>query len=543
MPAWCFLSATTLALNTKLQPRIKPTSFHWKLFGLVLLFFVLRWNNYDAPLTPDEGEYAYSAQLLTAGLTPYEHAFMQKPPMIIYSYALSHFLLSNYFWSPRILAGLFAALATVLLGWIAHLEFGKGFAFPVMWLATPMILLPGITQFSANTEIFLLLPLLAMTAIYVHSRQRGHAPQYCFAGAFLGVTTLLYKYTALPMVLFLWANWLFEIYRLQNKKLFWRCFAFSSLGAISAALVILGFFLVRDHGAALWECTVRFNRYYLATGTFGLAGLRVNLDSLWDHWWILFFIPCAALVKPKPRVGFWFGMLLCAFLSTGASWYGQYYIPIMPFLALLTAIGIQSMASPVARRLARPQKWIEHGLLCIVMIILLLPDMLWLTYTPEKFVAESLTESSPLLVAQSAAKRVAELTSTDELVCVVGSDPEILCYAQRFSPTRFVTSYELVFQSPFKQRYQQEMMRDLQAHPPTVIVLTSSWLSMESPPSELFAFIKKLLAEDYNRIGGYVVREQAMDWSEPLADKDAAHTSVMLFKRKVSSGDTPGAEK
>jgi hypothetical protein len=168
---------------------------------------------------------------------------------------------------------------------------------------------------------------------------------------------------------------------------------------------------------------------------------------------------------------------------------------------------------------------------------------LWLTYTPEKFVAESLSESSPLLVAQSAAKRVAELTSTDDLVCVVGSDPEILCYAQRFSPTRFVTAYELVLQSPFKQSYQQEMMRDMQAHPPTMIVLTTSWLSMESPSSELFVFIKKLLAEDYNRIGGYVVKNRTMDWSEPLADKDAAHSNLMLFKRKLFSEDARGAKK
>jgi hypothetical protein len=521
----------------------RPWTFWLGIFGLALLFIVLRRNNYDAPLTPDEGEYAYSAQLLASGAAPYEHAFIQKPPMVIYSYALSHFLLPEFFWSPRILAGLFAALATVLLGWIARAEFGKGFAFPAMWLATPMILLPGIAQFSASTEAFLLLPLLAMTATYVYSRQHGHAPRFCFAGAFLSITTLLYKYTALPLVLFLWASWLFEIYCLQNKKLFWRCFAVSGLGAISAALAILGFFLIRDGGAAFWECTVRFNRYYLGTGTFGVAGLRLNLGSLWDHWWILFFVPCAALMKPKPRVIFWFGMLLCAFLSTGASWYGQYYILPMPFWALLTAVGIQTIAAPVARWLARPQKWIEHALLGIVVILLLLPDLLWLTYTPEKFVAESLTESSPLLVAQSAANRVAELTSTDDLVCVVGSDPEILCYAQRFSPTRFVTAYELVFQSPFKQRYQQEMMRDLQEHPPAMIVLTSSWLSTESPPSELFIFIKKILAEDYNRIGGYVVKDQTMNWSEPLADKDAAHASVILFKRKVSSGDTSGAEK
>jgi hypothetical protein len=406
-----------------------------------------------------------------------------------------------------------------------------------------MILLPGIAQYAANTEMFLLLPLLAMTAIYVCSRRHGHAPRFCFAGAFLGVTTLLYKYTALPLVIFLWANWLFEIYRLPNRKLFWRCLATSGLGAIIAAVAILGFFLVRDGGAALWECTVSFNRYYLKTGTFGLAGLRQNLTLVWSHWWLLFFISGFALVKPAPRVGFWFGLWLCALISTGASWYGQYYVVIMPFWALLTAVGIRSLAARIARWLERPQKWIEPVLLGFIVIILVLPDIMWLTYTPEKFVAESLTESSPLLVAQPAAKRIVAMTAANDFVCVAGSDPEILCYAQRFSPTRFITAYELVIPSPFKRRYQQEMMRDLSAHPPSVMVLTSSWLSTESPPSELFIFIKKILAEDYDRIGGYVVKGRTMDWTEPLTDKNAAHTSLMLFKRKISGGDIPAAAK
>ena len=33
-------------------------------FCLAVLFVFLRWNSFNAPLTRDEGEYAYTAQLL-----------------------------------------------------------------------------------------------------------------------------------------------------------------------------------------------------------------------------------------------------------------------------------------------------------------------------------------------------------------------------------------------------------------------------------------------------------------------------------------------
>src|ERR1035441_10628162 len=101
--------------------------------GICVLLVALRWNSLDAALVRDEGEYVYASQLLGRGLLPYEHSFLQKPPMVVYTYLLSGALAPNVFWFPRVLAGLFAVLATCLLGWIARLEFGPGVALPAMW--------------------------------------------------------------------------------------------------------------------------------------------------------------------------------------------------------------------------------------------------------------------------------------------------------------------------------------------------------------------------------------------------------------------------
>src|ERR1035441_6355595 len=144
--------------------------------GICVLLVALRWNSFDAPLVRDEGEYAYAAQLLGRGLLPYEHSFLQKPPMVVYTYALSGALAPNVFWFPRVLAGLFAALATCLLGLIARLEFGPGLASLTMGLVTPMLLFPGLWQFTANTETFMLVPLLGTVAVYVVSRHRRGGP-------------------------------------------------------------------------------------------------------------------------------------------------------------------------------------------------------------------------------------------------------------------------------------------------------------------------------------------------------------------------------
>jgi hypothetical protein len=271
--------------------------------GLAVLFIALRWNNFDTPLIRDEGEYAYSAQLLKHGQLPYEHAFLQKPPMVAYSYALAQMFAPHAFWAPRILAYVFVAAATALLGYAVRLEFGKRVAWMAMWLFTPMVLLPGIQQFTANTEMFMVLPLMATVAISVAGRQgRGGGWAWFCAGACAAVT-FWYKYTALPLLAAIVGGWLFAEWRRGRRG--WRLgrlAAFGLAGAGVASVVVLGPFLVSDGGRHLWECTVEFNRTYASTSTFGVEPLGLTLKMFWKDWWILFVLPLA-LAWPFTRGG------------------------------------------------------------------------------------------------------------------------------------------------------------------------------------------------------------------------------------------------
>ncbi len=314
------------------------------------LFVGLRWNNYDAPLNRDEGEYAYAAQLLIHGVAPYQHAFVQKPPAVFYSYAFANLILPNDFWSPRLLAAAFVALATILLGFIARLEFGAGFALPVMWLATPMVLLPGLEQVDANVEMFMLLPLVATVAVYCYARHHSHKTQYWLAAGFLASTTLLYKYTALPVLAFVFVVWLIEMWRqARNLKAIVVALACAAAGGILAAALGLGFFLLQDGGKHLLECTVLFNRYYASSSLFGPAYFWAECKDFWRNWWILFLLPEAILLQPRPRIWFWLGIFLFAVLATNESCYSHYYMIIMPFWAMLCALGIVAVSSHLSR--------------------------------------------------------------------------------------------------------------------------------------------------------------------------------------------------
>ena len=504
------------------------------LVGLVVLFAALRWNSYDAPLTRDEGDYAYAAMVLLHGHVPYKQCFLQKPPMIIYSYALAELLAPRVFWFPRILAGLCVALSTGLLGYIARKEFGPDVAISAMWLVTPMVLLPGLEQFTANTEMFMLLPMMSVVALYVRARHSNNGGGWIwFAAGSLSAIALCYKYTVIPLLAGLFAFWSWEEFQTRrNLASLGKHWLFGLFGLVLGLAATLGFFLIHDGGKSLWECTVAFNRFYLASGAFGLASFLNRLHLFWNAWWILFLLPVSLIIWRERRVSFWIGLFFVAGLMTAGSLYGHYYITIMPFWALLGAVAL--------RRLVRLLPFSATGqtrtiplLVCAVVLLLCLTDIPWLTRTKKDFVAGKLW--TPFLESEAVAKRVAELTTPEDYVFVAGSEPQILYYSQRFSATRFVMVYPLTIPSPMVQRYQWDAIHDLQEHPPTIIVLvqlSASWARHVNSPPDFLNYLMGILQVEYEVLGGYVIKDQSGQWTEPLSSSDNDHASLLLFKRR-----------
>jgi hypothetical protein len=518
------------------QSRCSRIIWRWLGFaGIGVLFVALRWNNFNTPLTRDEGEYAYAAQLLERGGSPYQHAFIQKPPMVIYSYAFADWLMPQCYWSPRILAGVFVALATVLLGYAVWLEFGTSVAWLAMWLTTLMIPAPELDQFAANTEMFLLLPLLTLVAVFVREQHRGYRPWHWWVAGFAAIAAVLYKYTVVPLAALIFIAWVSKTVRTQDARQLVRRLFPACAGVVTAAALMLGFFIIHDGGRQLWECTVLFNCHYVQSGNFGLSGFWFNLKTFWSAWWILFLLSGAAFLRPAARIWFWACLFGCAWLCTGASVYGHYYILLMPFWAVLAANGIKTAGELLASLLKRPSSGIVGVMAAITVFLCLLPDLPWIACPPARFSPAKFGGQNPFAESPLVANRVAELSAPDDLVFIAGSEPQILCYAHRFSPTRFITMYPLMIPSPLAPEYQREAIQDLEQRLPTLIVLVranTSWLQDRNSPKDFTGQLKILLGQDYTRIGGFVPDATNGFWAEPLSDTQFDCSSLVLFKRK-----------
>ena len=500
-------------------------------FGLLLFFVALRWNSYDAPLTRDEGEFAYSAWLLKQGIAPYQNSFLQKPPMAVYTYCLAELVAPRTVWSPHIAADIFAALSTLLLGAIAWREFGEGFGMIAMWLVTPMILLPHLAEFRADTEVFLLLPLLGVVALYVFGRGRSRAWHWFCAG-FLAATALLYKFTIFPILLFVVLVWSYEEWKAGGLKRVLKRWLDYIVGGLIACGLVLAYFLKADGGRSLWNCVITFNHYYSMSNQFRLSGWgwENRLEIFCRAWWILFLLPLIFFWKRPPRIWFWLALTATAFVSTYGSLYAHYYVPVMPFWALVITGAIKAIVICFPAGFPLSPAGIRRLATAITITLICLADASVLILTKQEFQAQAYPFADSTVVAQ----KLAELTSPQDHVLVAGSEPQILYYAHRLSSTRFVLMYPLMIPTPLAKRYQLEAIHEVEERPPAAIVCVQpnqSWLWQPSSPPDFQNFLLKLLQANYQLVGGYIWIGPEKGWQEPLPPAKMGDCSILLYKR------------
>jgi 4-amino-4-deoxy-L-arabinose transferase-like glycosyltransferase len=509
----------------------------WALGAVLLAVFVavLHWNTAGVVLTRDEGEYAYSAWLLSQGGMPYSEAFLQKPPMVVYTYLSGLWLDDGSGVAFRWLAALFQVGAALVMGEIARREVGEGAVWPARLMMPVMMLMPGLSQFTANTEQFLMLPLLG---VWLVKAARGAAASWraWFAAGCLAGVCVMYKYTCVPLLAVIFVAWGIEAWRASGgvRQLAVKA-GVAAAGAVLTGLVILSPFLIHDGGRCVYDCTVRFNRAYAGAHLMDVSNLGGNLSVLGAAWWpLVLFAGLWAWTRPKAG---WFCLALLAggLLGTSGSVYQHYYLLLLPAFVLAAAGGADAAAQWACQRTMGRESAVRLGVCVVIAVCVLYPNTSVLLMEPEVFAQAKFGKSSfgdaPILAA-----KLAEVTAPGDRVLVAGSEPELLYAAKRRSATRFVIVYPMMLVTPLAEGYQREAIDELKRQPPKAVVavqVESSWMGTTGTPELFHKYLEELLAREYRVAGGYMhAREgDAQGWVDGPDAARVDGTGMILFVR------------
>jgi hypothetical protein len=529
------------------------TSALWRalaLLAIVALVVFVRVRLLQVPLERDEGEYAYSGQLMLDGIAPYQMAWNMKLPGTYAAYALMMALFGQSIGGIHFGFLLVNLAALALLFFIARRLAGSWGAVTACATYALLSLSPGVFGLAGHATHLVALAALGGLWLLLRARETGSSAGLFWSGFCFGLAFLCKQ----PGVYFgIFGFCLVLRDALRQRPPAWRPLLRKS--ALFSAGMILPFAVTC---LILWRLGT-FERFWFWTFTYarvyaGVSDAAMAWEQLcaffqscgWVKWslpWAGAGLVCLFLKKDDANRRFilvtLMGFSLLAF-AAGFYFREHYFIVMLPVVSLLTAMAVETAAQalagarPAAARLAPAALFVLGcaGFVCN-------QGAVWFQMTPEA-VCRAEYGGNPFVESVEIGRYIRGHSAPDARIAVFGSEPQIYFYAHRRSASGFIYMYDLVQLNSYAGQFQRDMIAEIEPAKPQFLVvvnISTSWLNRIGSDETLDAWATDYMRRFYDGIGVAYIYPTRGDfvWGPEMA-KERSDTKfrVTLFKRKDS---------
>ncbi len=427
--------------------------------AITAVYTLLRLPGIALPLDRDEGTFGFIGQTVNRGRLPYLDALDHKPPLAFYLNALAlrfvpptpegihtfalvcnFFTLICLFFAARIL---FQSLNAAL--WTA-------FAFAAFSAS------PAIHGFTASTELYALLPTTLSLVLALIGKRSG-SRLLLIASGVAGAAACWTKQTAFTSVLFVF---LFACSSLEGPVL-WLA------GAVSFSAALALYF----YGKGIFQPFIYWCFIYELA--YASVPFSHTLETMQDHLGEIargdFLLPAAGLtaaiwsaVRRRGPGVFLLGLLLFSFAGTVPGYtYPHYFVQTAPAVALAGGYALYVLFERSSR-----------SAFAVAVLILALSvgvnRQYFLEPNPGK-ISRYYFGANPFPESEAIGAFLAARTTAKSRILIIGSEPQILFYAQRQSPSAFLMIYPLTSVHNRYREFETAMSADVQRTPPDWIVI------------------------------------------------------------------------
>jgi 4-amino-4-deoxy-L-arabinose transferase-like glycosyltransferase len=452
---------------------------------LLVLFGSIRYRLCDMPLERDEGEYAYSGQLLLEGIPPYRLAYNMKLPGI---YAAYTGMMKVFGEAPAgIHFGLLVvnAFTTLLLYWLAACLFGRlaGLVTAASWslLSTST----SVMGFEAHATNFVVLPAILGIILLLYALERNSSWLLFAAGVAVGVGVVMKQHGIFFVLFCLIYLRIATRGKEQGIRHLLQSGAVFSAGAALPYAATCALLYQANVFPQFWFWTVSYASEY------SKMGLRRAIRAFVENTssvvapavliWMLAAVGLTALwwgrgARMQRRFVIWF--LICSFLSLcpGAYFRPHYFILILPVVAMLAGVAVSAVVEKLSERLT---SGLGTTLPVLIFLICLGAGILaqrkaYFLMNPSAVFASSY-QDSPFVATVQVADYVKAHTAPTDRIAVIGSEPEIYFYAQRHGATGYLYMYSLIVRQKYTARMREEFLNELKTNRPEYVVYVDVW--------------------------------------------------------------------
>jgi hypothetical protein len=519
----------------------------WAVLSLILILGLamgIRFRLLDMPLERDEGEYAYMGQLILDGVPPYAQAANMKWPGTYFAYAGIMALFGQTTGGIHFGLILVCAATSLLLFFLAKKTLGVPGALAAVMAYNVFSLSPSTLGMAAHATHFVALFALLGTLLLLNGLEQNSRRRLFGAGILMGISVLM-KQCGVFFFFFglIWS----ALYCKPDWRKTLRLAGFYSLGTLVPLLLCAVILLACGVWNSFWFWTVEYAGRYATTVPI-LAGIEICIASLRLHW---IFAPGLCLLGMLGAVCLWHSSLhsqrkfliffTCfSFLAVcpGLYFRQHYYLVFLPAFSLLIGAVVKT-----ASEWMQKTRFKKLSYLPLVLALMASGWSVWVlhyilfTDSPET-VIKRVYNGNPFVESYEMGKLLKEKTPSNARIGILGSEPEICFYAHRRMATTAMYMYPLIERQSFAKQMRENMMRELEGHPPEFIVCVDfalSWVGSAEDALEIMDWFSRDIAPKYDLIGAILVtpgKETHYIYSQtPIKASMLNSTSSLLLYR------------
>ncbi len=520
----------------------------WLLFGATLVAVTCaRIRLLGLPLERDEGEYAYTGQLLLQGIPPYKLAYSMKFPGTAASYALLMSIFGDTTTGIHlglivinlVTVGLIFFLGRYLLSELAGLAAAAAYGV--------ISLMPYVLAQAAHATHFVVLPAIAGTSVLLRALDRQSRILILASGCLFGLA-LLMKQPGLFFVLF-GVVYLFSRDRSEHVKL--RQSALRSLIFLLGVTVplLVTCLLLWNVGVfeQFWFWTIKYAGQYGSQVSIA-EGLRIFANNLpnavgtaWPIWGIAAsgLVMCIVNRTLRTRAVFLTTFAFFSILAVCPGFYFRphYFILVLPAVSLLAGVAVAAALDTI-RFGAQNFRFV---VLLLFGFALAWPIWAEADFFFERPLAEAnrmVNGTNPFPESIKIGEYIRAQSSVSDTIAVLGSEPQIYFYSRRHSATGYIYTYGLMEPQPYAHQMQQEMMREIEtAHPKflVMVVVNKSWLAGRDSDQSILRWADAYCDANYEEVGLINISDRGTDYylsgRPPNVTPTADH--ILIYRRKA----------
>jgi 4-amino-4-deoxy-L-arabinose transferase-like glycosyltransferase len=465
----------------------RNTKWIWLLPVLVVLVAAgIRGRLLDLPLERDEGEYAYAAQLILQGETPYRYACTMKLPGTHLAYAFFFAVFGQTRAAVHLGLILVNSLTIILTYLVGRrlIDAQAGVAASVTYGL--MSLGPGVLGLAAHATHFIALFAVAGTFMLLVACDSGRLYDFFASGLLFGLAFLM-KQHGIAYVVF---GLLYAVLRERQRgwapqKSFIRITVFGAAAALPFGLACFIIFQAGDFDR-FWFWTFTYAREYASQTSLagGSEGLLSTVNAVIGPNMLLWLLAGLGLLatwyEPELRGNRILLTALLAFsflcICPGLYFRDHYFIVVLPAIALLVGAGLTWINRAWLRR-GFTMGW-QRAFPMLVFVALLVWSLLRQSEVffelPSDEVSRRIYPPGLFVEAVEIGRYIRDQVKPGDCLAVIGSEPELYFYTGCRSATCYMYMYPLMEERAFALTMQQQMIAEIEAAKPRFLVVVYS---------------------------------------------------------------------